>query len=345
MTVQRAVGTLGSLRARQLIERPELGAVAAAVVLFFFFAIASRGAMFEPATVARILDTAWPMGIVAIAMGMLIVGGEFDLSVGVMIATAGTALGVMSTVWGMHLGVALPLSLVLCLALGMFNGVIVVWTGLPSFVVSLGMFFGLRGANVAISRHYTGSAVIEGVDHTAGYDGAHALFATVMGTAPTDFRISLIWWLVFALVASWVLWRTKIGNWIFASGGDATAARAVGVPVSATKIGLFMLTAGAAWFVGVSNAVRFTSVQASAGVGFEFFAIIAAVVGGCRMAGGEGSAMGPAIGALIWGIAFIGIPHAGWSIDWRWTFIGVMLLAATLINHIVRERIRQRAGG
>ena len=117
MTVQRAVGTLGSLRARQLIERPELGAVAAAVVLFFFFAIASRGAMFEPATVARILDTAWPMGIVAIAMGMLIVGGEFDLSVGVMIATAGTALGVMSTVWGMHLGVALPLSLVLCLAI------------------------------------------------------------------------------------------------------------------------------------------------------------------------------------------------------------------------------------
>ncbi len=117
MTVQRAVGTLGSLRARQLIERPELGAVAAAVVLFFFFAIASCGAMFEPATVARILDTAWPRGIVAIAMGLLIGGGELDLSVGVMIATAGTALGVMSTVWGMHLGVALPLSLVLCLAI------------------------------------------------------------------------------------------------------------------------------------------------------------------------------------------------------------------------------------
>ena len=150
-------------------------------MLFFFFAIASRGAMFEPATVARILDTAWPMGIVAITMGMLIVGGEFDLSVGVMLATA---LGVMSTVWGMHLGAALPLSLVLCLALGALNGVIVVGTGLPSFVVSLGMFFGLRGADVAISRHYTGSAVIEGVDHTAGYDGAQALFATVMGTAP-----------------------------------------------------------------------------------------------------------------------------------------------------------------
>ena len=97
--------------------------------------------------------------------------------------------------------------------------------------------------------------------------------------------------------------------------------------------------------MGVSNAVRFTGVQASAGVGFEFFAIIAVVVGGCCMAGGEGSAMGPAIDALIWGIAFIGIPHAGWSIDWRWTFIGVMLLAATLINHLVRERIRRPAGG
>ena len=273
------------------------------------------------------------------------ISGEFDLSAGVMVGTAGALLGIMATEWGMNLWLALVLSLGICLALGLWNGVIVVWTGLPSFVVTLGTFFGLRGANVALSKYFTGDALIENIDEAAGFDSLHAIVATVFGTAPSDFRISLLWWGGFTLIATWILWRTKIGNWIFATGGDREAARAVGVPVNGTKIGLFMLTAGAAWFVGVSNAVRYTSVQAGQGVGAEFFYIIAAVVGGCRMAGGYGSAVGPAIGALIWGIAFVGIPHAGWNSDWRWAFLGVLLLVSTLINHVVGERVRTVRSG
>lgn len=327
-------------RLRSTALRPELGSVVAAALLFIFFSIASSGAMIEIPTVARVLDTAWPYGIIAVAVGLLMIGGEFDLSAGVMVGTAGALLGIMATEWGMNLWLAAFLSLGVCLALGLWNGVLVVWTGLPSFVITLGTFFGLRGANVALSKYFTGDALIENIDTAPGFDSLHAIVATVFGTAPQDFRVSLLWWGGFTLIATWILWRTKIGNWIFATGGDKEAARAVGVPVNGTKIGLFMLTAGAAWFVGISNAVRYTSVQAGQGVGAEFFYIIAAVVGGCRMAGGYGSAVGPAIGALIWGIAFIGIPHAGWNSDWRWAFLGVLLLLATLINHVVGERVR-----
>lgn len=325
---------------RTAVLRPELGSLVAAALLFIFFSIASSGAMLEVPTIARVLDTAWPYGIIAVAVGLLMISGEFDLSAGVMVGTAGAVLGIMATEWGMNLWAAVFLSLLVCLALGLWNGVLVVWTGLPSFVITLGTFFGLRGANVALSKHFTGDALIENIDNAGGYDSLHAIVATVFGTAPSDFRVSLIWWAGFIVIATWILWRTRIGNWIFATGGDKDAARAVGVPVNGTKIGLFMLTAGAAWFVGVSNAIRYTSVQAGQGVGQEFFYIIAAVVGGCRMAGGYGSAVGPAIGALIWGIAFVGIPHAGWNSDWRWAFLGVLLLVATLINHVVGERVR-----
>ncbi len=330
---------------RTAVLRPELGSLVAAALLFIFFSIASSGAMLEVPTIARVLDTAWPYGIIAVAVGLLMISGEFDLSAGVMVGTAGALLGVMATEWGMNLWAAVFLSLLVCLALGLWNGALVVWTGLPSFVITLGTFFGLRGANVALSKYFTGDALIENIDEAGGYDSLHAIVATVFGTAPSDFRVSLIWWAAFILIATWILWRTKVGNWIFATGGDRDAARAVGVPVNGTKIALFMLTAGAAWFVGVSNAIRYTSVQAGQGVGQEFFYIIAAVVGGCRMAGGYGSAVGPAIGALIWGIAFVGIPHAGWNSDWRWAFLGVLLLVATLINHVVGERVRTARSG
>ncbi len=327
-------------RVLAIVLRPELGSVVAAGLLFIFFSIASSGAMLEIPTLARVFDAAWPYGIIAVAVGLLMIGGEFDLSTGVMVGTAGALLGIMATEWGMNLWLAAFLSLLVCLALGLWNGILVVRTGLPSFVITLGTFFGLRGANVALSKHFTGDALIENIDIADGYDSLHAIVATVFGTAPEDFRVSLLWWGGFTLIAAWILWRTKIGNWIFATGGDKEAARAVGVPVNGTKIGLFMLTAGAAWFVGVSNAVRYTSVQAGQGVGAEFFYIIAAVVGGCYMTGGYGSAIGPAIGAMIWAIAFIGIPHAGWNSDWRWAFYGVLLLIATLINYIVGQRVR-----
>lgn len=326
------------------VLRPELGAVVAAALLFTFFGIATSGQLLEIKHISSIFDSSWPYGIVAIAVGLLLIGGEIDLSTGVMAGTGGAAMGIFATVAGMNIWAALFLSLLICLGLGAFNGLMTVKTGLNSFVVTLGMFFGLRGANVALSKAITGDALIEGLDEVPGFESLEMILATVLGTPPADFRVTLFWWGGFMLLATWVLLRTRWGNWIFAAGGDPEAARTVGVPVNGTKVALFMLTAGAAWFVGVANAVRFTSVQAGQGVGNELFYFIAAVVGGCRIAGGAGSAIGPAIGALIWGIAFTGIPLAGWNSDWRWAFLGVLLLVAATINHAV-SRFAERETG
>jgi simple sugar transport system permease protein len=153
----------------------------------------------------------------------------------------------------------------------------------------------------------------------------------------SEFRIAILWWLLFTALASWVLLKTRFGNWVFATGGDEVAARNVGVPARRTAITLFMTTAGAAWFVGTTLAVRLTSVQANAGIGNELIYIVAAVIGGCLLTGGFGSAIGASLGALIFGMTQLGIVYLRWNADWFYFFLGAMLLLAVLANRLVRR--------
>ncbi len=147
----------------------------------------------------------------------------------------------------------------------------------------------------------------------------------------------MLWWALFVAVAAWVLQRARVGNWIYAVGGSADSARAVGVPVVRTKIGLFMAVAFLGWFVGMHSLYRFNTLQAGNGVGNEFLYIIAAVVGGTLLTGGFGNAFGAAIGAFIFGMTSLGIVYAGWDPNWFKAFLGVMLLLAVLVNTYVRR--------
>jgi simple sugar transport system permease protein len=322
------------------LRRPELGVVVGALIVLAFFAIVADGFL-EPSGAARFLDRAAPIGIVAVAVSLLMIGGEFDLSAGVMTGSAGLLTATLATEVGLNVWVAIALSLVFALLVGFLNGVVVVATALPSFIVTLATFFVLRGANLGLTKVVTDTVQVTGLDDTGGYDSAHAVFATTFGTPPADFRVTIVWWAGVTALVTWALLRTRPGNWIFAAGGDPNAARNVGVPVDRTKILLFMTTATAGWFVGVSNAVRFTSVQAGQGVGEEFMYIIAAVVGGTLLTGGHGSALGAAFGALIIGMAFTGIAFAGWNTDWQWLFVGLLLLAAVLVNRYVRRKAEE----
>jgi simple sugar transport system permease protein len=147
-----------------------------------------------------------------------------------------------------------------------------------------------------------------------------------------------VWWILITVVATWVLARTKFGNWIYAVGGDANAARNTGVPVKRTKISLFIFTSMTAALAGIIDVIRLKGTQAGAGIGDEFIFIIAAVVGGCLLTGGFGSAIGASFGAAIIGMAFIGITYAGWNTDWRFLFLGVILFIAVMVNTSIGKR-------
>ncbi|WP_410580084.1 ABC transporter permease [Amycolatopsis sp. lyj-108] len=321
----------------RLVVRPEIGALLGAVVVFLFFTLVTDQ-FFSGSGVATWLDDASTLGIMAVAVSLLMIGGEFDLSAGVMTASTALVTATLATEAGWNVWLALFASLVFALAVGAFNGWLVMRTGLPSFIVTLGTFLALQGLNLGVTRLVTGTVQVSGMRSTDGYESAGFVFASTVDIGGTAFQISIVWWIGFAVLAAWLLVRTRFGNWIFAVGGSAQSSRAVGVPVVRTKIMLFMTTALAAWLVGSINILRFASVQANQGIGLEFQYIIAAVIGGCLLTGGFGSAIGAAIGALIFGMARQGIVFARWDSDWFMLFLGVMLLSAVLVNNAFRRR-------
>jgi simple sugar transport system permease protein len=322
----------------RLLRRPEFGALLGAVAVFALFAASDLTGQFAGLTgAARWTDSSSTLGIMAVAVALLMIGGEFDLSAGVMVGSTGLLFGLLVTQWGFSTWPAIVVTFVFAAAIGFMNGWLVIKTRLPSFIVTLATFFALRGINLGLTKRITGTVRVSGLDQASGFDSAQKIFTTEFWE-PYEFRISLLWWIVVALIATWVLTRTVFGNWIYAVGGDANAARNTGVPVMRTKITLFMTTSMAAALVGIMTALRLRSVQAGQGVGEEFTYIIAAVVGGCLLTGGLGSAIGASIGALIVGMAFIGIAFAGWNTDWNYLFLGLILFLAVMVNTTVRRR-------
>ncbi|MEM7272322.1 MAG: hypothetical protein AAF547_04515 [Actinomycetota bacterium] len=158
------------------------------------------------------------------------------------------------------------------------------------------------------------------------------------GISPAKFSVRILWFLLFAGVATWVLGRTQFGSWVFAVGGNKEASRQIGVPAARTKTQLFMVVSFAAWLVGTLLAFRLNTIQASTGDGEEFEYIIAAVVGGTALTGGYGSTLGAAIGAIIMAMSVQGIPFARWNSDWRFVFLGGILLVAVIANNFIRSK-------
>jgi simple sugar transport system permease protein len=322
--------------ASRILRRPEIGALLAAVVVAIFFW--TQNALFLRLDgIANWTDVASTIGIPAVLVALLMIGGEFDLSAGVMTGSAGLMLGILATEVGMNIWIAIVLTLIAATAVGFGNGYMVMKTKLPSFIVTLATFFILQGVNLGVTKAITNQVSVSGLDTASGYDSAYKIFGGHFWS-PHDFQVTVLWWIAITILATWLLARTRVGNWIFGVGGDANAARNVGVPVARVKVGLFMTTSFVCALTGIMIALRLASTQAGQGVGAEFQFIIAAVVGGCLLTGGYGSAVGASLGATIIGMAFIGIQFSGWNTDWRFLFLGVILLVAVLVNNYIRKR-------
>jgi simple sugar transport system permease protein len=336
--VDERIAHIGIVR-RQLVK-PEFGALIGAVVIFVFFSIQSDVFRTAPG-VANWLDTASTVGLMAVPVAMLMIGGHFDLSAGVQTGTAGLSTGIMTTYWGLNIFASLFVSLLLMLGIGFINGFLVTRTGLPSFIITLGMFLGLQGINLGVTKQVTNTVQVSNLDLVPGYHYLHNVLGSTVGIGGTQFQIAIVWWVLFTAVGSWALLKTRFGNWIFATGGDANASKNVGVPTTRTTIALFMLVSSAAWFVGNTQIIRFGTIQAQVGIGQELIFIVAAVIGGCLLTGGYGSAFGATVGALIFGMTQQGIVYAGWNSDWFKLFVGAMLLLAVLANQFVRRFAEQ----
>jgi simple sugar transport system permease protein len=350
---------------RRLLARPEFGALAGTVLVFCVFGFAAGGSgMFSSDGIVNWMTVAGFLGILAVGAALLMIAGEFDLSVGSMIGFAGMMLAIPVLYWGWPISVAVVFSVVVSMALGWVNGYLLIRTGLPSFIVTLAFFFILRGLSLALSIMFTGKTIISangdlvlrnmiaedpvisllflGHCFTGAFDALARLgllSANQNGAAMAiGIPKAVVWWFALTAAGAFTLGRTRLGNWILAIGGDATAAKNVGIPVARVKIGMFMITAFCASVFAVLQVADAGSASADRGLQKEFEAIIAAVIGGCLLTGGYGSVIGAAFGALIFGMVQIGIGYTSIDNSWYRVFLGLMLLIAVIFNNYVRKR-------
>jgi len=318
----------------KLLKRPEFGSIVGAIAIFIFFSAATEN-FFSIQAISAYANPAATLGIMAVAVALLMIGGEFDLSAGAMIGFIGMMTALLINNGGLAVWLSMLITLALAVCIGAFNGLVVTRTRLPSFIVTLGTFFIVQGLGLGLARAVGGTTTIFLSERFEGQGFFKAIFAS---TQWEGVRIPVFYWIAIAVVATRLLLRTKVGNWIFSVGGDPNAANAVGVPVVRVKIALFINVSAMAWLVAMFNTFRFESAQIGTGVGSEFEFIIAAVIGGCLLTGGYGSAIGAAIGALMFEMVRQGLAFARWEADWFKLFLGILLLLAALLNQLVRSR-------
>ena len=377
---------------QRMLRRPEIGSFVVMIIIILALAFASNGKAFNALGLKNNIAILAQLGIIAVGAALLMIAGEFDLSIGPMIAFAGMSIAIMMK-WGLPFGLgeatpflAFLITLCMTLAFGWLIGNIVVRSGLSSFIVTLAFWFFLRGLTEVCFRlinqntnvsglpdfkkeswfaeqmggevfgwffdawYWIGTKVAAGAEFTAEMTKSEKLdminylsFLNInrkMEQWVTGFDARLFWFIIIAGVAWYVLARTQLGSWIYATGDNKESARANGVPVNRVKIGLFMFSAFCATIFATCQVFDTNSSDAAKGMFKELEAIAIAVVGGILMTGGFGSIVGVIFGAVTFGLVANAVFFLPW-IDGAWfrVFVGTVLLAAVFANERIRKRI------
>ena len=377
---------------QRMLRRPEIGSFVVMIIIILALAFASNGKAFNALGLKNNIAIIAQLGIIAVGAALLMIAGEFDLSIGPMIAFAGMSIAIMMK-WGLPFGLgeatpflAFLITLCMTLAFGWLIGNIVVRSGLSSFIVTLAFWFFLRGLTEVCFRlinqntnvsglpdfkkeswfaeqmggevfgwvfdawYWIGTKVSAGAEFTAEMTKAEKLdminylsFLNInrkMEQWVTGFDARLFWFIIIAGAAWYVLARTQLGSWIYATGDNKESARANGVPVNRVKIGLFMFSAFCATIFATCQVFDTNSSDAAKGMFKELEAIAIAVVGGILMTGGFGSIVGVIFGAVTFGLVANAVFFIPW-IDGAWfrVFVGTVLLAAVFANERIRKRI------
>lgn len=335
----------GGFSIMNLFRRPEAGAAAGFIVIFIFFSIFGWQNNFLTALGSSTwLNFASKVGIIAIPIGFLMIAGELDISVGALIPTGGIVVAMSSQLYGLNIWLAVILALAIAGAIGYINGYIVTHTRVPSLIVTLATLFVIAGLNIYVSKQLAGTTQHSLPD--AGPVSEYLLgdyHSLVLGSAENGLTIfqslqsSFFIWIIFALICFYILHISPWGNWIFAMGGDTESARNAGIPTNRLKIALFMLSAMAASLVGITESVLANTASTTTQFGMIFNSIICVVVGGVLLTGGFGTVTGMVFGTLTFGIVMQGINFTSFDKDLNMLFIGVLLLAAVLMNDNFRK--------
>ncbi|WP_439631332.1 ABC transporter permease [Shinella sp.] len=312
------------------MRRPEAGALLGLLGVLAFFVLFGSTKFLEPAGAASWLNVAANLGIIAIPVGLLMIAGELDISVGAMIPAGSMTVAIISGHYDLPIWMGIIGTLALGVAVGLVNGILVVRTAVPSLIITLGTLFAMQGIVLGCSVLITGTtSVAVTADPWAKFIFGHFLGGT--------FQIIILWWLALTAIYIFFVHFSRFGNWIFAMGGDKVSARNAGIPTEKLTISLFILSSTSAAFVGMCQAILFNSAQVSGGMTYIFNSIISVVVGGVLLTGGFGSVAGIFFGTITFAIVNQGIYFTTFDRNWSSLIIGVMLLLAVLMNNTFRR--------
>lgn len=321
---------MSNLAMGSLLRRPESGSVVSLIAVVAFFVIFGGVQLGNFLGAASWLNFAANLGIVAIPVGILMIAGELDISIGAMIPAGSMSIAIVSGYYDLPIAVGMATALGLGVVVGLINGLLTVRTTVPSLIITLGTLVAMQGIVLSASVLLTGSASVP----LQAPEWAKTIFGQLIGGS---YQIIIVWWLVLTLVYYFVMQQTRYGNWIFAMGGDKDSARNAGIPTERLTIAMFVLSSTSASFVGMCGAILFNSAQVSGGMNYIFNAIVSVVVGGVLLTGGFGSVVGIFFGTLTFAVVSQGIYFTDLDRNWSMLILGLMLLIAVVMNNSFRK--------
>lgn len=318
-----------SLSFGTFLRKPEAGAVLSLIAVALFFVIFGGANLGKFAGAASWVNFAANLGIVALPVGLLMIAGELDISIGAMIPAGSMSVAIVSGYYGAPIVVGIAVALGLGVIVGLINGLLTVKTSVPSLIITLATLVAMQGLVLSGSVLLTGAASVP----LKAPEWTKAIFGQLIAG---NYQVIILWWVGFAAILWFVIHKTPLGNWLFAMGGDKESARNAGIPTDKMTIGLFVLSSTSASFVGMCGAILFNSAQVSGGMNYIFNAVVSVVVGGVLLTGGFGSVLGIFIGTLTFAVVSQGIYFTQLDRNWSALIIGVMLLVAVLMNNAFR---------
>ena len=311
---------------KQVLVKPEVSTFIMFIVIMVGFYFANPRFLDER-NIRIVMGITPEYIIVAIGIAILMISGEFDLSVGSVFALVPMAI-VQLTHQGFNIWFSIALGLSIGIIIGFINGFITLRFGIPSFIATLGMLY--------IARSLTTVA-------TAGFPPPfpHELPNEMFVYQFELFRASLYWSLLVAIILGILLHRSNLGNWIYATGGDVIAASSMGIKTNNIKMFCFILCGFLAGFAGMIQTFRLEAPLPSQGYLLELESIAAAVIGGVSLFGGIGTVIGAMIGAILIRFLESGIIMARIDAEWFRAGLGTLIILSVVFNTYISRRATQ----